>query len=128
MFDAFDKSGAIFKPTTKELAYVLDIYNDDNDLGDIKVMALNGNLDFLVSTPGNIWQYDRLGWSGQAEYNIKKWQPLPEGIGATGSWKATSDGRLAFVAVNDAGHTVPGDVREGSYRILQKWLKGEWRM
>lgn len=128
MFDTFDESGAIFKPTTQELADVLDIHSDVNNLGDVRVMALNGNLDFLVSTAGNIWQYERLGWSGQAEYNIKKWQPLPKGLAATGSWKATSDGRLAFVAVDDAGHTVPGDVREGSYRIVQKWLEGGWRM
>lgn len=128
MFDAFGDCGSIWKPTTQELGYVLDAYTAANQVADIKVLVMNGNLDFGINTPGNMWQYDRLAWSGQAEYRVKKWEPLPEGLAATGTWKATSNGRLAFVAVDDAGHTVPGDVREGSYRILDKWLQGEWRM
>jgi cathepsin A (carboxypeptidase C) len=111
---AFQEDGAFSNPTTKELAYILDAYTDI--------------LDYIINTPGTIWEYDRLGWIGQAEYSIKKWQPLPVDVAATGAWKATSDGRLAFVAVDKAGHTVPGDVREGSYNIIQEWLRGGWRM
>lgn len=43
---------------------------------------------------------------------------------ATGFWKGTRDGRLVFVGVDGAGHEVPGDVREGSYRILSKFIDG----
>lgn len=100
---------------------------NSNSLGDIRVLVLNGNEDYAVNTPGNKWLYDGLPWSGQAEFRAAKWRPL-EGMGADGEWKATRDGRLAFVAVDGAGHTVPADKREGAYRIVQKWLDGGWRM
>ena len=45
---------------------------------------------------------------------------------ATGFWKGTRDGRLVFVGVDGGGHTVPGDVREGSAQILQRWIEGRW--
>jgi cathepsin A (carboxypeptidase C) len=113
-----------FKPTTREVANILDAYRTPN-LGDIRVLVLQGNEDYIVNTPGSIWVYDHLRWSGLADYRLAHWQDLPERIGATGSWK--SSGRLAFVAVDGAGHTVPGDVREGSYKIAQEWLEGGWR-
>ncbi|KAK2589401.1 hypothetical protein QQS21_012924, partial [Conoideocrella luteorostrata] len=101
--------GDPWKPTSKEVAAILEAYNELPYIGDIKLMVLNGNADYIVNTPGNIWTYDNLRWSGQAEYRIKKWRPFPEGIAATGKWKALKNGRLAFVAVDGAGHTVPGD-------------------
>ena len=74
-----------------------------------------------------MWQYDNLLWSGQAEYRAASWKTLPEDeVAATGTWKAARDGRLAFMAIDGAGHMVPGDVREGSYKIVHKWLKGDW--
>lgn len=113
-----------FRTTTRELARILDAYRTPN-LGDIRVLVLQGNEDYIVNTPGNIWAYENLRWSGLADYRLAPWQELPESMAATGSWK--SSGRLAFVAVDGAGHTVPGDVREGSYRIAQEWLEGGWR-
>ncbi|KAL7951565.1 Alpha/Beta hydrolase protein [Trichoderma barbatum] len=113
-----------FRPTTGELARILDAYRTPH-LGDIRVLVLQGNEDYVVNTPGNMWAYENLRWSGLADYRLAKWQDLPESMAATGSWK--SSGRLAFVAVDGAGHTVPGDVREGSYRIAQEWLQGGWR-
>ena len=103
------------------------IGKDDEYLADIKVLVLNGNDDAVVNTYGNMWQYDNLLWSGQAEYRTASWKTLPEDeVAATGTWKATRDGRLAFMAIDGAGHMVPGDVREGSYKIVHKWLKGDW--
>lgn len=127
-FFATFSQAALWKPTTRELVHVLEEHAAKNSVADIKLLVINGNLDPLVTTPGTKWTYDRLRWSGQADYAVKKWLPLPDGLAASGEWKATSNGRLAFVAVNDAGHTVPGDVREGSYRILQRWLAAGWRM
>ena len=68
--------------------------------------------DFGIDTPGNMFVFEHLACSGQPEYRIKDWRPLSD-VGATGSWKATSDGQLAFVTVDCAGHSAPGDVREG---------------
>ncbi|PON30495.1 carboxypeptidase Y [Trichoderma gamsii] len=113
-----------FRPTTREVARILDAYRTPN-LGDIRVLVLQGNEDYRLNTPGNMWAYDNLRWSGLADYRLAPWRELPEGMAATGFWK--SSGRLAFVAVDGAGHTVPGDVREGSYRIAQEWLEGGWR-
>lgn len=117
---AFREDGAFYNPTTKEVAFVLE--------AGIRVMVMNGNLDYVVNTPGNILEYDRLHWTGHAEYRAKKWQPLPETVAATGAWKATHDGRLAFLAVDRAGHTVPSYVRKGSLDIIQEWMRGGWRM
>lgn len=122
------------KPMNREVAAVLDAYRTPG-LGDIKILVLQGNDDYIVNTPGNKWVYDNLRWSGQAEYRMRRWAPLPEmeaetdtetGVTTTGVWKATRDGRLAFVAVDGAGHMVPGDKPEGAYRILQRWFEGGW--
>ncbi|UNI19437.1 hypothetical protein JDV02_005621 [Purpureocillium takamizusanense] len=127
------------KTTTRELAAVLDAHEKKHvggsggggSLGDIRVLVLNGNDDYIVNTPGQRFVYDHLvRWGGQADYRIARWRALPEdelGGATTGFWKGTDDGRLVFVGVDGAGHTVPGDVREGSWRILQRWMEGGWR-
>ena len=122
------------KPTSPQVAAILDSYitpqvvDDGKSIGDVRVLVLNGNEDAAVTTPGNMMQWDRVVWSRMAEYRGAQWRDLAdEGVAATGSWKATKDGRLTFVAVDNAGHMVPGDVPEGAYRILQRWIGGGWR-
>lgn len=125
---AYVDGGAAYAPTTRQVASILDAHAEDPAPADIKLLVLNGNDDYIVNTPGQILTYDNLRWSGQAEYRLKKWQKLPDGMGVTGKWKTSKDGRLAFVGVDGAGHMVPGDQREGSYHILQRWIHGQWRM
>lgn len=125
---AFRNYGSPWNPTTKELAAVLDAYIEKPQLADIKVLVMNGKLDYVVNTAGNIWQYDRLEWAGLAEYQANTWRPLEDGMGVRGDWKATSDGRLAFVAIDDGGHFVTSEQKEGTFRIVQKWLDGQWHM
>ncbi|KJZ72724.1 hypothetical protein HIM_07916 [Hirsutella minnesotensis 3608] len=127
-FFATFSQGALFKPTTRELIDVLEEHAAADSLMDINLLVINGNSDPLVTSPGTKMTYDSLRWSEQADYNVKKWKPLPSGLAATGEWKATSSGRLAMVTIDGAGHMAPGDVREGTYRILQRWLAGGWRM
>ena len=122
--DAFEASGVVYKPTTGDLANILD----ERHVSDIRVLVLNGNLDFVINSAGQMWMYENLRWQGQAGYNLKQWRDVPTEMATTGSWKATEDGRLAFVAVDGAGHTVPGDVREGSFRIMKKWVAEGWNM
>lgn len=111
-----------FKPTTGELGAILDAYLTPG-LGDIKLLVLQGNEDYVVNTPGQVWAYNNLRWSGQADYRIEAWRELEEDVNATGFWKGTADRRLLFVGLDGAGHTVPGDVREGSLQVIQKWIK-----
>lgn len=128
IWQAFHDSGAWYSPTTQELINVLNAYTEDK-IGDIKVLVLNGNSDFYCNTQGNMWQYDRLPWHGQSEYSRNSFQPLQEEeVAARGSWKATADGRLAFVAIDGAGHFAPRETREGFSRIVNKWLQRSWRM
>lgn len=127
---AYSESNDIFKSTMPLVGNVLDAYraktlDEKSSLGDIKVLVLNGNDDAVVNSAGNKWLYDHLPWSGFGQYRTAKWREL-EDVGVTGDWKATRDGRLAFVAVDEAGHMVPGDQREGSFRILKKWMQGEY--
>lgn len=127
-------SGAPWVPTTPKVAAILDAYqtpkvvDDGKSIGDVRIMVLNGNLDLVVNSHGNIMQYERVIWSGMGDYRAAKWHPLDEeGVAGKGSWKGTDDGRLVFMAVDDAGHMVPGDVPETAYRIVQRWLNNEWR-
>ncbi|TQV97824.1 carboxypeptidase Y [Cordyceps javanica] len=131
---AYVESGSAWVPTTPKVADILDAYktpkfvDDGKSVGDVRIMALNGNLDSGINTHGNIIQYERIVWSRMGEYRIADWQDLEEGeVKGTGSWKGTKDGRLVFMAVDDAGHMVPGDAPEASYHILQRWLHNEWR-
>ena len=118
--EAYNDNGEAFRPTTRQLAAVLD--------AGIRLLVLNGNDDWLLNTPGQMLQYDRLLWGGLADYRVAKWRDLgPEGVAADGFWKGTPDGSMVFVGVDGAGHTAPGDVREGSWRIVQRWIEGGWK-
>ncbi|ATY64586.1 Peptidase serine carboxypeptidase [Cordyceps militaris] len=131
---AYILSGAMWIPTTPKIADILDAYqtptfaDDGKNIGDIRIMALNGNLDASINTHGNMALFERIVWSRMGEYRVAEWQDLDEDeVKGTGSWKGTKDGRLVFMAVDDAGHMLPGDVPEASYHILQRWLRNEWR-
>jgi cathepsin A (carboxypeptidase C) len=94
-------------------------------VGSVRLLILQGNDDYICNTPGNKLVFEDLGWSGQADYRLKKWTSLPAYIGAKGEWKGTDDGRLVFVAVEDAGHSLAQYQPAATYRILNKWVSGE---
>lgn len=77
---------------------------------------------YVVNAAGNMWQYDRLEWTGQKEYAANKWQPLEEDLAVSGTWKGVRSGRLAFVAINDAGHFLPPMLE----RALTENYKSGW--
>ena len=128
IWQAFHDCGTWYSPTTKELIDILDAHTEDVNVGDIKLLILNSNLDFMVNTPRTLWQYEQLRWRGQPDYQSRQFQPLPDGLAATESWKATGNGRLAFVAIDDDGHFMSDSAREGYSRIVDKWLQGGWQM
>lgn len=131
--DAYSKSGSHWVPTTPHVAAVLNAYHahmivdKSKAVGDIRLMVLNGNLDPGINTQGNIIQFDSVIWRRMGEYRAAKWHDLAqENVSATGSFKGTSDGRLVFIAVDGAGHMVPSDVPEASFKIVQRWLERGW--
>ena len=121
MYESFQNSSAYMTPTTKELSNVLD-YEDDT----IRVLVLNGKRDYVANAPGTIQTLDKLHWAGGEEYRDNEWINLPKNV-ARGEWKATKDGRLVFVSLDNAGHMVPLDQSEGSFHIIQGWLNGGWK-
>lgn len=130
----YNDSGSVYISTSPKVGDILDAYktpkivDDGKSIGDVRVMVLNGNLDNSLNSHGNILQYDHLIWSRLGEYRAAKWRDIAdEDVAGTGSWKGTKDGRLVFMAVDDAGHMVPGDVPEASYRIMQRWMHGGWK-
>lgn len=123
---AYTDSRTCYRPTTYELASILDAYRTPNLGADIRVLVLNGNDDYSSNTPGLQWQYDNLRWSGQADYRIAKWRELEDVPGGEGIWKTARDARLVFVGIDGAGHTVPGDAREASRHVIQRWLQRGW--
>ena len=122
--ERYAESCDFFKTTTAQLANILDTY-ETTGLADIRLLVLNGNEDYTINTPGQMYLYDNLRWGGQAEYRITPWKALPDDNGAKGILKGTVDGRLVFVGLDGAGHAAPGDVGEGSYRVIEKWLQGK---
>jgi cathepsin A (carboxypeptidase C) len=108
-----------YKPTTRELAAVLEAHEARPALrADVRLLVL----------PGSVLAYDAFGWSGQADFRAARFADLPADVdAATGFWKATPDQRLVFVALDGAGHTVPGDVRQGSYQVVQKFIARDWQ-
>lgn len=126
LHQAYVDSRTMLKPTTGEMAATLNAY-ETTALGDIRVLVLNGNEDYIVNTPGQKWTYDKLHWNGQPDYRIAKWAALPADMATPGFWKGTKDGRLVFVGIDGVGHTVVGDAREASHHILQRWIEGGWR-
>lgn len=122
----YSVSKTYFLPMEKHIRAVLDAYQTKG-LGDIKILALNGNDDFTCNSRGQKIVYEDLEWSGQADYRAQAWSDLPKEIDGTGSWKGTKDGRLALVTLDKAGHMVPGYQPKASYQILERWLAAEWR-
>lgn len=122
----FFESGDNFRSSANKVAEALDLQSSEGYVS-LRLLVLNGNEDYIVNTPGQIWMYDNLLWSGHAEYRINKWRDLPESIGVSGFWKGTGDSKLVFEGLDGAGHGVPGDVPEAAYNVLQRWLQDGWR-
>lgn len=127
MLHSYAGSGSYYMPRGGQVASLLDL-NMPSTGKPVKVLAINGNDDCIVNTPGTILAYDDVKWSGQKEYRDAQWKSMPKDVqGATGKWKGTKDGKLVLVTVDGAGHMVPKSKAKGSAHILQKWLAGGWK-
>lgn len=127
IFQAYITNGSFFTPQAEVISHVLDTPLPSTGKH-IAILAINGNSDALVNTPSIISAYNEISWSQQNPFQTAKWTSLPNDVKSiTGQWKATKDGRLAVVTVDNAGHMVPRNQPEGAKRILDKWLQGGWK-
>ncbi|KAJ5902872.1 alpha/beta-hydrolase [Penicillium taxi] len=124
---AFMESGDMYIPSTREVIYLLDTVGIDT-------LVLNGELDVVINTPGQIRVYDSLPWSGQAEYratDFHDWHYNSTDT-ALSKTKFTKGGRikgtnkLLFATVEDAGHMCPADQKEAVEHIITSWIHGNW--
>lgn len=113
---AFVLNKSPFLPQTSHITRILE--------SGLRVLVLNGNEDYIVNTPGQIWACDSLPWSGQAGYRAAQWKIWGDG---EGFWKQSKNRELAFVAVDGAGHAAPGDQRQVTQEIISTWMSG-WRV
>ncbi|KAI1374715.1 alpha/beta-hydrolase [Hypoxylon crocopeplum] len=115
----WDVSNEMFIPTTRELAYILDETPT-------RVLVLNGNNDIIVNTEGQKRVYDQQSWGHQAKYRMEtfadwSWPDKSGKLSKGGEFKAVD--KLAFVSVDEAGHTSPGDQREAVAFLMKCWLR-----
>lgn len=71
--------------------------------------------------------YDDLPWTHQAKYRLEKfadwsWPNKSGSLTKGGEFKIVD--KLAFVTLDEAGHTSPGDQKEAASFILKCWLSG----
>ncbi|KAH8645499.1 Alpha/Beta hydrolase protein [Xylariales sp. PMI_506] len=117
--DRWQASGDIFRPTTRELSWILDE-------SPTRVLVLNGNNDIVVNTEGQKRVYDDLLWDHHASFRLEKytdWFWTSSGtqeVSKGGEFKAVD--KLAFVTLDEAGHTSPGDQKEATSIIMKCWL------
>lgn len=81
------------------------------------------------NTEGQKRVYDSLPWAHQAKYRMTQfrdwfWPDSANGGKMTkgGEYKAVGD-KLAFVAVDNAGHTSPADQKEAVGFLVKCWFK-----
>ncbi|OJJ01953.1 hypothetical protein ASPVEDRAFT_83474 [Aspergillus versicolor CBS 583.65] len=115
-------------PVTRELSWILDST-------DIRVLVINGNNDIIINTPGQMRMLDELPWKEQAVYRslgYENWyfkdgeltsghDGAGYGVRQGGFWKGTA--RLAFYAVDEAGHFSPSHQPEAIGAVLRSWLR-----
>ena len=124
---AYTKSGSVARSSAGKIGCILDAVNESGNIADVRLLIIGGWNDPTCNVPGNKMAMDEINWSGQAEYRLQPWRALPEDIGHTGEWKGTKDGRLVFIAIDDAGHMLLGDQPETSYNIYERWLNYGWK-
>ncbi|RGP73086.1 hypothetical protein FLONG3_6401 [Fusarium longipes] len=121
----WDLAENIHLPVTRELTWILD--NTD-----ISVLFINGNNDIIINTPGQMSMLDNQRWKGQKLYqslDYKDWY-YEDGdiVSNTKIWEAKKGGfwkgndRLAFYAVDEAGHLSAHHQPEAVGAIVRAWL------
>lgn len=72
-----------------------------------KVLLYNGQLDYIVNTPGALLWINDLEWSKLAAWKKKDKKILKQGEKVLGTYKIYDN--LQFATIYQAGHMVPTD-------------------
>ena len=119
---AYVESGSVAQPMASKINSILDAYKEPGNIGDIRMLVVTGRNDPTCNVAGNKLAFGDVPWSGQAEFCSKPWQPLRQNVNDTGEWRGTEDGRLVFMALDNAMHVVDFSQPEASYTIFNDWL------
>ena len=81
-----------------------------------------------MNTPAQKRAYDRLGWTGQAAFQVATWRDW-EFKNLDGTLRKDGEekrkGKPKFVSVDGAGHTSPGDQPEAVWSVMKGWIENE---
>ncbi|KAJ3470121.1 hypothetical protein MRS44_000220 [Fusarium solani] len=116
---AFMESGAFGQSVILKLSALLDS-------GKVRVLVLNGHLDALTLTPGQIRVFDKVPWRGQVDYRQQEWREwtLANPIHGVSRGAVKNSTNLKFITFENAGHMVPGDDPAAASWHLTEWLHG----
>lgn len=104
------------RPYVNDVPYLLK--------NDVRILIYAGDADFICNWMGNKAWLMALRWSGQDDFTSAEdheWVPSGESSSA-GQLRATEDGKLAFLRVYAAGHTVPEQQPKASLAMVNSWI------
>lgn len=84
----------------------------------IKVLAYNGDLDWICNWIGGQYWVNDLDWKGKEQFNEIKFSNI--GYGLKRQYE-----NFAFVRFSDAGHMVPMDQPKNALLMLTQFMDGE---
>ncbi|KAJ3476292.1 hypothetical protein NLG97_g9174 [Lecanicillium saksenae] len=124
---ACSNSSTMYISRKADLAAALDGYqtlHDGNPLANTRILVISGNNGGLFTTEASDLTLQRTIWTRMVDYRSTKWHSFTKAdLAVDGEFKATRDGRLALVAMDNTGHSPAKDQPEGTYRVLQRWLE-----
>ncbi|KAK6341531.1 hypothetical protein TWF696_008603 [Orbilia brochopaga] len=96
---------------------------------DIRLLAFNGNSDFLVPSEGTVEWMKLVPWAGNGEFRARDLEPWyyvgdDKKKAKGGLRKATKDGRFVFAGIDLAGHMAPGDQPAAVEQLVKAWVEG----
>ncbi|CAK63195.1 unnamed protein product (macronuclear) [Paramecium tetraurelia] len=86
----------------------------------IKVLLFNGQLDYIVNTPGAVMWMSQLNWDKIGQWKSAKKEMIVVNKETQGTWKQYEN--FIYATIYTAGHMVPTDNPLGAYAMLEKFL------
>ncbi|KAI8872623.1 peptidase S10, serine carboxypeptidase [Ramicandelaber brevisporus] len=115
----FVASGDVAKPTTKDVAYLLE--------NGVRVLVYAGDADFMCNFEGVEAFTKQMEWSGKRGFNnntsVGKWLVSANNTAPVRhAGNVRSFGGLTFLRIFEAGHMVPYDQPELAFDMITRWL------
>lgn len=121
------QSGSVFNAMSGD--FMKPVINEVDELlttTDVEIIVITGQLDLIVDTVGtNMWM-QKLKWSGFKAFNQTTRLPISIPSDRHAGF-VKSYGKLSYYYMLKAGHLVPGDAPEASYKMLDMILFNKHR-